>query len=107
MATTVEAPAGEDELTEFLLFHNDVYAGRPARWPANLPLQLPTLMGESPFSIDRRFRPLAARDGGRIVARAVAAVDERYQRHWNERLGHVLLFEALPGTRDAVRLLMD
>jgi hypothetical protein len=37
----------------------------------------------------------------------VAAIDERYQRHWNERLGHVLLFEALPGTHDAVRLLMD
>ena len=30
-----------------------------------------------------------------------------YNRHWNERLGQVIWFEAMPGTRDAVRLLMD
>jgi GNAT superfamily N-acetyltransferase len=55
----------------------------------------------------RRVRPFVARDRGEIVARALAVIDTRYQRHWNERLGHVVKFEALPGTRDAVRALMD
>jgi hypothetical protein len=50
---------------------------------------------------------LVARSSGRIVARAAALVDERYIGRWNEPLGHVVLFEALPGSADAVRALMD
>jgi hypothetical protein len=47
------------------------------------------------------------RDEGDIVARALVAVDERYNRHWNERLGHIVMFEAMPDSREAVKLLMD
>src|SRR2546426_12064450 len=106
MAVQIETPQGLEALTELILFHNEVYAGRGAYWPANLPFHLPILTGESPFNQDRQLRPFLARDGGRIVARAVALLDERYQRHWNERLGHVFMFEALPETRAAVKLLM-
>jgi hypothetical protein len=56
--------------------------------------------------VDRRVRPSAARDGDRLVARAVAVADERYRRHWQEPLGHLVMFEALPDTRDAVRALV-
>src|SRR5207249_4072103 len=45
--------------------------------------------------------------GGEIVARAAAVVDGRYNRHWRERLGHIVMFEALSGTREATRLLLD
>jgi GNAT superfamily N-acetyltransferase len=107
MAIRIETPAGTDALTEFLVFHDEVYGYRTARWTAHVPFQLPILTGDSPFARDRVLRPFAARDGGRIVARVLAAIDRRYQRHWNERLGHLLMFEALPDTRDAVRLLMD
>jgi hypothetical protein len=34
-------------------------------------------------------------------------IDKRYQQHWQERLGHLWWFEALPDTREAVKLLMD
>lgn len=107
MAIVIETPAGADALTEFILFHDEVYAGRGARWTAPLPFQLPILTGESPFARDRVLRPFVARDGGRIVARVLAVIDRRYQRHWKERLGHLVLFEALPDTRAATRLLMD
>ena len=107
MAITIEAPAGADALTEFLLFHDEVYAPRAARWGAIVPFQLPILTGESPFARDRVLRPLVARESGRIVARVLAAIDRRYQRHWNEPLGHALLFEALPDTHAATRQLMD
>ena len=107
MAVKIETPQGRDALTEFLLFHDEVYDYRDAAWTAFVPLQLPILMGESPFSHDRKIRPFLARDRGRIVARAVAVVDAGYNRHWNERLGHILWFEALPDTRVATRLLMD
>lgn len=107
MAVRIETPEGRDALTELVLFHDEVYRDRGVRWTATVPFQLPLLTGESPFCEDRRLRPFVARDGGRIVARAVAAIDHRYQRHWNERLGHILMFEALPDTREATRLVMD
>ena len=107
MAICIETPAGTDALTEFLLFHDEVYSYRTARWTTIVPFQLAILTGESPFARDRVLRPFVARDGGRIVARLLAAIDRHYQRHWNERLAHVLMFEAFPGTRDAVRLLVD
>ena len=70
-------------------------------------LQLPLLTGQSADCEDRTFKPLLVRERGEIVARAVAVIDDRYNRHWNERLGHIIMFEALPDTREAVKLLMD
>ena len=107
MAIRIETPEGTDALTEFLTFHDEVYASRGARWTAMVPFQLPILAGEGPFMRDRTLRPFVARDAGKVVARVVALIDERYQRHWNEKCGHVVMFEALPDTREAVRLLMD
>src|SRR5262245_111771 len=107
MAIRIETPAGNDDLTEFILFHDEVYGTRSARWPAHIPFQLPTLTGDGPYARERRLRPFVARDRGRIVARALAVVDGHYQRHWQERLGHLTMFEALPDTAEATRLLVD
>jgi hypothetical protein len=67
----------------------------------------PVLKSQGPAAAGRTISAYAARSGGRIVARAAAVVDERYIDHWNEPLGHVVMFEALPGTTKAVRVLMD
>src|SRR5262245_45999539 len=107
MAIRVERLSGPDALTDFILFHDEVYAARPARWPASVPFQLPTLTGDGPFARDRRMCAFVARDRGRTLARALAVIDARYQRHWNERLGHVSMFEALPDTTEASRLVVD
>ena len=108
MAIRIEKPQGTDECTEFVLFHDEVYKSRGARWMALVPFQLPVLTGEGPFAQDRELQPFIAREHGQIVARVLAAIDHRYQRHWKEpHLGHVLWFEALPGTRVATRALMD
>jgi GNAT superfamily N-acetyltransferase len=104
---TIEIPEGEAALTEFILFRDRVYEARSARWPALTPLELPPLIGEGPFAAGREFRPVVARVNGEIVARAAALVDQRYVDHWNEPLGHIVMFEALPNTRDATRLVMD
>ena len=107
MSIHVETPVGVDAFTEFLNFHDVVYESHSARWTTFLPLELPILTGESPFARGRRIRPFWARQSGKTVARVLAVLDERYQRHWNEKLGHTLMFEALPGTREAVKKLMD
>jgi hypothetical protein len=107
MALVVEHPTDRAALTDLVTFHDEVYRPRGAYWGAFVPFQLPVLTGESPFVADRRFHPLRVRDGERTLARVVAVIDERYQRHWRETIGHLVMFEALPGTREAVRLLMD
>lgn len=103
----IESPKSESDLREFVGFYDTVYAQRSARWPAPDDVQLGTLLGAAPFARDRKFLPLLARDDARILARAVAMVDQRYIEHWDEPLGHICLFEALPGAVEATRKLVD
>lgn len=106
MDIKVEIPESKEALTELVLFYDQVYDYRDARWPAPLELHLSTLAGENPFAQGRTMRPFLARTGSTIMARAVAVIDEHYNRHWQERLGHIVMFEALPDGREATRLLM-
>jgi GNAT superfamily N-acetyltransferase len=106
VALTVETPADIDDYTEFLLFFDEVYAPRPARWPAVVPFQLPRLTGESPFAATRRVQPFVARADGRIVARVLAVADAAFRARWGQPIGHLNLFEALPDTRAATRAMM-
>jgi GNAT superfamily N-acetyltransferase len=101
MALKVEVASGEDAITELVTFADRVYEYRSARWAAFVPFQVPILTGDSPFSEGREFHPLVARRSGEILARAVAVVDQRYIDHWNEPLGHVVMFEALPDAQEA------
>jgi hypothetical protein len=107
LSVKIESPSGEQALTEFVLFQHRVYEYRAARWAAMVAVQLPILMGEGPFADGRMIKPFMARVDGNLVARAVAIIDDHYQRHWNEPLGHVVMFEAMPGARDAVVQMMD
>lgn len=103
----VEIPQGKDALTEFIQFHDQVYESRAARWRAPTRLEMAVLKGGSPFNESRTVRPFLVRDENGILARVLAVMDARYNRHWNERLGHLCWFEALADTRAAVRPLMD
>jgi hypothetical protein len=107
MGLRIEIPQGNTALTEFVQFYDQAYEYRDARWPAPLELQLPVLTGDSPFSQGRELRPFTAYEGSSIVARAVAVIDERYIRHWQEHLGHLIMFEAMPDAREATQLLVD
>ena len=107
MDIQIESPQGVEALTEFVQFYDQVYAYRDARWPATGEFEVSVLTGKSPFAQGRKLRPFLARVGNRILARAVAMVDDRYIQHWQERLGHLIMFEALPDTREATKLLMD
>lgn len=103
----IESPQSKEALTEFSQFRDRVYQARPSKWPTPVRLEMEVMSGESPFNEDRVVRPFLVRDGGRILARILAVMDARYNRHWNERLGHLCWFEALPDSREAVQLLVD
>jgi len=106
-ALAIENPKDTEALTEFVRFRDQVYANRDVRWPASVRFELQVLSGQSPFAEGRVFHPLLVRDGGQVATRVLAVIDSRYQKHWQERLGHLWWFEALPNSRAAVKLLMD
>jgi GNAT superfamily N-acetyltransferase len=84
-----------------------VYEYRAARWPAAVRRQLHILLGQPPYNEGREIKAFVARDGHVIVARAAAVVDQHYIAHWKEPLGHLMMFEAMPNTGDAVKSLLD
>ena len=106
MAIKIEIPESREGLTEFVCFYDEVYAYRDARWKASAELQLPVLSGESPFARGREIYPFLAYGGSKIIARAAAVMDERYNGYWRERLGHIVMFEAMPDGLEATQLLM-
>jgi hypothetical protein len=106
-AVTVERAESDEDLMEFWLFANEVYARRLAHWGTSPEDINPLLKGQGPEAPGRTTSAYVVRSGGRIVARAAALVDQRYIDRWHEPLGHVVMFEALPGTAEAVRALMD
>ena len=102
----IEQVEGQEGTEEFAALHDRVYASRAVRWQSS-PLHLPMLLGQTPATIERELQPFVARERGEVVARVCAAIDRPYLRHWNERVGHLLMFEAQPDTREAVRQLLD
>ena len=89
--------------------HPFVRAGavRSAYWKPAARFEMAVLCGESAFNEARTVRPFVASERGQVVARVLAVIDARYQRHWQERLGHLCWFEALPEKREAVKLLIN
>jgi hypothetical protein len=107
MAIQIEMPADEKALTEFVRFHDRVYEYRAARWPAASRRHLHILMGAPPYGEGREIQAFVAREGGAIVARAAAVIDRHYIDHWNEQLGHLMMFEAMPNSGDASKPMLD
>jgi hypothetical protein len=107
VAIQIEMPAEADALSEFIRFHDRVYECRSARWPAAHRRQLHILTAQPPYDTGREIKCFVAREGGAIVARIAAIVDHHYIAHWNEPLGHLMMFEAMPNAGDAVRLMTD
>jgi ribosomal protein S18 acetylase RimI-like enzyme len=107
MSVRIDPVEDDRALERFVRFYDRAHAHQAARWPAFVSFELAVLGKGSPYLEGRRVRPLVARQDGEIVARCVAVLDERYCRHWNERLGHVVLFEAMPWAGAATRGMLD
>ena len=75
---TIDRANSDDELTEFWLFANEVYAERPVHWTTTSDDLNPLLKGEVPAATGRTMSAFVARSRGKVVARAAAVVDEHY-----------------------------
>ena len=103
----IETPQDDASRREFIALYERVYASRSAYWKPAARFEMALLRGESAFNEARTMRPFVARERGQVVARVLAVVDARYQRHWQEQLGHLCWFEALSEKREAVKVLMN
>lgn len=93
---TVRALHSPEEFERYVGFAQEVYRGNPY-WVPTDPHHLVSLLGgQKKTGPHWRVQPFWAERGGKIVATLTAVVDELYIRHWDERMGHLLFFEALP-----------
>lgn len=107
MATRIESPDSQAGFTAFLKFQDVIRPELMARWPAPTEMQLPFLMGVSALAAGKTMKAFMARHDGEMQARVVALLDPDYNQRWKDRLGHLVLFEARPGSYRATRELLD
>lgn len=103
----IVSPEDGAAVREFAALPRRLYGGQAPRVSRSLADAIALFRHQTPFSDGRTFLVLIARDGRRTVARAVAVLDTRYNSKWKEALGHIIMFEALPGARKASRQLFN
>src|SRR5271165_5909652 len=92
----IERPGTSDALVKFASLPLQVYSDLPVRWQHDVAVEVDLISGRSPIASHLELPPLWARKKNRVVARVTAAVNHRYNRHWNEKLGQLIQFEAMP-----------
>ena len=91
----VEQVSSRQALEEFARLPYQVYAGRPAWWPPDVQNEIDFLTRRTPVAAYLDIAGVCAWRGEQMVARVSAVINRRYNDHWNERLGHLIHFEAL------------
>ena len=94
-----------DEFVRYANFGREVYR-QNAYWVQPDTHHLVSLLGSQKEAGPHwRVQPFWVEAGSQVLATLTSVVDDLYNRHWNERTGHLLFFEALPDCDDAVGLL--
>lgn len=104
---SIENPRSRAELEDFARLPFLVYANRKAWWPPDIQNEVDLLAHRSPLSSFLELEPFVARRDGKTVARVSAVVNHRYNGHWQQKLGQLIHFEALPDEDDAAEMLLD
>jgi ribosomal protein S18 acetylase RimI-like enzyme len=95
-----------EELHRYVDLAEKVYARNPYWVPPDSHHLTKVLGGQGGFGPDSQIQAFLVEDGGQAVATVAALRDDVYNRHWNEQMGHLLFFEALPDNDEAVQSLM-
>ena len=92
---------GSDQVERYIEFPNEVYRDNRHWVPADRHHMTSLLTGQKEAGPHWTVQPFLVEDEGRILGTITAVVDELYNRHWKERVGHLLFFEALPDCEEA------
>jgi hypothetical protein len=107
MSNRIRELQSADELRQYVAFASEVYRDIPVWVAPDEHHLVEQLSGQAFGRAHSRIQPFWVEDNGRILVTATGVVDELYNRHWGDNLGHVLFYEALPGEEAASRTLLD
>jgi hypothetical protein len=102
----VEQISTRDAFERFARLPFEIYAGREAWWPPDVNNEIDLLSGRALIAAHLDLCPFCAWRDDKLVARVSAVVNYRYNEHWNEKIGQLIHFEALPQEEEAVQLLL-
>jgi ribosomal protein S18 acetylase RimI-like enzyme len=105
-AVRVRPLSAAEELQRYVDFGQEVYRQNPHWVPPDAHHLIELLSGQGGFGSDSQVQAFWVEEGGHLLATVAAVRGEAYNRHWNEQMGHLLFFEALPGQDEAVESLM-
>ena len=103
----VKALSTREDFGRYVDFAEDVYRDNPYWVPPDKHHLVRVLAGEAGFGPGSHVQSFWVEEGDKIVATVTALNDEAYDRHWQERMGHLLFFEALPDQNLAVNSLIN
>jgi hypothetical protein len=92
----VQALHSAEEFNRYANFGHQVYRENPYWVPPDVHHLTDLLGGQKAAGPHWQVQPFWVESGGRILATLTAVVDDLYNGHWRERMGHLLFFEALP-----------
>jgi GNAT superfamily N-acetyltransferase len=95
-----------EELQHYVDFGQEVYAQNPHWVPPDSHHLIKVLAGQGGFGPHSQVQAFWVEEGDCVLATVAAVTDEVYNRHWNERMGHLFFFEALSDQDEAVEALM-
>ncbi|MFY9619058.1 MAG: GNAT family N-acetyltransferase [Pyrinomonadaceae bacterium] len=96
-----------EEFQGYVDFPQEVYRENSHWVPPDAHHLAKVLAGQAGFGSDLQIQPFWVEEGDRVLATVAAATSEVYNRHWNERMGHLFFFEALPDQNEAVQSLLS
>lgn len=103
----VRSLATREEFERYVDFADEVYRDNQYWVPPDKDHLTRVLAGEAGFGPGSKIQPFWVENGDKIVAIVTALNDESYDRHWDERMGHLLFFEAFPDQDPAVSSLIN
>ncbi len=94
-----------EHIHRYIAFAGEVYRDNPYWVPSDPHHMTSVLTGQKEAGPHWNVQPFWVEHDGKILATLTAGVDDLYNRHWNERAGHLLFFEALPDCEEACAML--
>lgn len=105
-AIRIEQIKTRDAFEEFARLPYRIYSGRDAWWPPDVQNEVDLLSGRALITAYLDLCPFSAWRDGTLVARVSAVVNYRYNEHWNEKIGQLIHFEAMPNEDAAVKMML-
>lgn len=96
-----------EELKRYVDFGEEVYRENPHWVPTDAHYLTQLLGGQSAFGPETEIQAFCVEEGERILATVTSVYSRVYERHWNEKVAHLLFFEALPEQDAAAQLLLQ